>query len=48
MFKYEDPNEKLTNPKIMNLYINSLKSLYKQQENKKKNYKKLTNLFSEK
>jgi hypothetical protein len=45
MYK-NDENEKLTNPKIMNLYISSLKSLHKQQENKKKNYKKLMNLFS--
>jgi hypothetical protein len=37
---------KLSNPKILNLFVNCLKSLHKQQENKKKNYKKLMNLFS--
>jgi hypothetical protein len=36
----------LSNPKILNIFIKSLKSLHKQQENKKKNYKKLMNLFS--
>jgi hypothetical protein len=45
MYKNDD-NDKLTNPKIMNLFISSLKSLHKQQESKKKNYKKLMNLFS--
>ena len=45
MFKYDD-SQNLTNPKIMNLFISSLKYQQKQQENKKKNYKKLTNLFS--
>jgi hypothetical protein len=41
-----DEIKKLTEPKIMNLFLSSLKSVYKQQENKKKNYKKLMNLFS--
>jgi hypothetical protein len=46
MYKNDEHNEKLTNPKVMNLFLSSLKSLHKQQENKKKNYKKLMNLFS--
>jgi hypothetical protein len=46
MYRNDENNEKLTNPKVMNLFLNSLKSLHKQQENKKKNYKKLMNLFS--
>lgn len=37
---------KLSNPKVLNTFISCLKSLHKQQENKKKNYKKLMNLFS--
>jgi hypothetical protein len=39
-------NQKLTNPQILGTFINSLKSLHKQQENKKRNFKKLMNLFS--
>jgi len=37
---------KLSHPKTLNTFISCLKSLHKQQENKKKNYKKLMNLFS--
>ena len=31
----------LTEPKILNLFLSSLKALYRKQEAKKKNYKKL-------
>lgn len=44
--EHKSNNIKLTDPKILNLFILSLKSLHKQQENKKRNYKKLKNLFS--
>jgi hypothetical protein len=46
MFKNSEDVNKLTNPKTMNLFISALKYQLKQQELKKKNYKKLTNLFS--
>lgn len=44
--KKDDKMHKLTEPQILNVFLSSLKSLYKQQESKKKNYKKLINSFS--
>ena len=41
--KKDDKMHKLTEPQILNVFLSSLKSLYKQQESKKKNYKKLIN-----
>lgn len=38
--------EKLTNPKIMNILLESLTNLHRQQESKKKQSKKIMNLFS--
>lgn len=46
MSKKIEKKHKLTEPKILNLFISSLKELYRQQEIKKKNYKKLINSFS--
>lgn len=42
----EKKMHKLTEPKVLEIFIASLKALHKQQESKRKNYKKLINSFS--
>ena len=44
--KNEKKMHKLTEPKVLEILIASLKALHKQQESKRKNYKRLINSFS--